>query len=299
VERRKRQVKRQKAKERRKRERTATKGRGKAAVVPPSPTVETCRCVVTKPPRHLPPPDSELWPPYCRGKLWDWGIARFFVGRCQLCAYSCPPTPQRRRLDKLSGLPTFLICTNHPDSPGQLQEVIPTWMCRNFKAKSWKRPRVRPGPGHTSPSFDPSDPTLRRIALGQDLFATVDAADYRRINKHKWYAYRHGRQIYAICRTHGKTVYMHRMVLRARPGTLVDHTDGNGLNNRRCNLRICNAAQNRANARSSGGAWGMSACTPKATNGGRRSPAAACSTISASSTTRSPPPTPATARPTR
>jgi hypothetical protein len=98
---------------------------------------------------------------------------------------------------------------------------------------------------------------VRRISVGQGLFATVDAADYRRINRHKWYAYRHGRKIYAVCRVRGKTVYMHRMVMRPRKGRPVDHKDGNGLNNRRCNLRSCTAAQNRANARPCGGASGF------------------------------------------
>jgi hypothetical protein len=84
------------------------------------------------------------------------------------------------------------------------------------------------------------------------LFATVDAADYPKLREYKWYAYRRGRKIYAVCQTGRKTVYMHRMILRPRKGYLVDHIDGNGLNNRRCNLRVCTAAQNRANARPCG-----------------------------------------------
>jgi hypothetical protein len=85
--------------------------------------------------------------------------------------------------------------------------------------------------------------------VGQGLFATVDAADYKKLSKYKWYAKRHGRTIYAVCRDRGRVVFMHRMILRPRKGYLVDHIDGNGLNNRRCNLRVCTPAQTRANAR--------------------------------------------------
>ena len=209
--------------------------------------------VVAERPPGVPPPESEIWPEYCRGKLWEWKIARLFVGRCQLCAYSCPPTPQRRRLDKLSGMPTFLLCTNHPDSPGELQEVWPTEMCRNFKPKPWCRPRAKRAPRVACPAPCGSSRGVRRIALGQNLFATVDAADYKKLCRYKWYACRHGSTIYATCRKNGKAVYMHRMIMRPRKGYVVDHIDGNGLNNRRCNLRVCTHQQNQANRGPCGG----------------------------------------------
>ena len=46
-----------------------------------------------------------------------------------------------------------------------------------------------------------------------------------------------------------RRVYLHRWLLDAQPGQLVDHIDGNKLNNRRSNLRLVTRSQNQANRR--------------------------------------------------
>ena len=202
---------------------------------------------------RVPPAESTIWPEQYRGKRWKSVYAILFAGRCQLCAYSCPLPKSRQLRDKWLGVTRLLLCTNHPSEPGELREVLPIDTCRNFKAKSWKRPKARPVRGRAHPATEETDREVRRIPLGKGLFATVDAADYEQLSKYKWYAKRHGPTIYATCIKQGKVVYMHRMIMRARKGVLVDHIDGNGLNNRRCNLRLCTHQQNQANRGPCGG----------------------------------------------
>jgi hypothetical protein len=156
-------------------------------------------------------------------------------------------------LDKWLGVTRLLLCTNHPASGGELREVLPIDTCRNFTAKCWKRRRAKRAPRAAPRRSIASDEAVRRIPLGDGLFATVDADDYVMVSKYKWYAKRHGATIYATCLREGRVVYMHRMIMGARRGTIVDHIDGNGLNNRRCNLRVCTHQQNRANRGSCGG----------------------------------------------
>jgi hypothetical protein len=43
-------------------------------------------------------------------------------------------------------------------------------------------------------------------------------------------------------------VYMHRMVMLASPGQIVDHRDGCRINNQKSNLRFCDASQNVSHA---------------------------------------------------
>lgn len=89
----------------------------------------------------------------------------------------------------------------------------------------------------------------RKIPLTQGKFAIVDAEDYERINRYKWYAQRRV-QTYFAARTaschngkRGATLLMHREILRAAKDVEVNHRNGEGLDNRKANLRICTHAQ--------------------------------------------------------
>lgn len=47
----------------------------------------------------------------------------------------------------------------------------------------------------------------------------------------------------------GRTMTLHRHILGASTGEFVDHINGDGLDNRRSNLRICSHAENMQNRR--------------------------------------------------
>lgn len=90
------------------------------------------------------------------------------------------------------------------------------------------------------------------VPLTKGKFALVDNADFEILNKHLWYAVaaRSGRTFYANRDTPGenrKTMPMHRVILGATHGTEIDHKNGDGLDNRRENLRFCTHSQNTRN----------------------------------------------------
>jgi hypothetical protein len=62
--------------------------------------------------------------------------------------------------------------------------------------------------------------------------------------KDKWYLFEGKNNLYAV-RTNGrKNVFMHRRIMNALPGDIVDHENRNGLDNRKTNLRIVTNQQN-------------------------------------------------------
>lgn len=87
---------------------------------------------------------------------------------------------------------------------------------------------------------------MAEIPLTQGKVAIVDDADLPLVTQYKWHC-KHG---YAARSTYGNgrsTILMHRAILNAPDGTEIDHIDGNKLNNRRANLRLCSHADNMKN----------------------------------------------------
>lgn len=90
---------------------------------------------------------------------------------------------------------------------------------------------------------------MKYIPLSQGKFAIVDDEDFELVSQYKWYYH----QGYAV--THGGqhpnqfTLSMHRLILNKGFGNrdYTDHINGNKLDNRRANLRICTNAQNCRN----------------------------------------------------
>lgn len=91
--------------------------------------------------------------------------------------------------------------------------------------------------------------TPRRIFLTQGYSTLVDWDDYEWLSHFRWSARRTRKRVYA--RRWGgdsrPTVHMHREILKAQDGLVVDHINGDTLDNRRCNLRLCTHSDNIAN----------------------------------------------------
>ena len=90
----------------------------------------------------------------------------------------------------------------------------------------------------------------REIPLTQGHVAIVDDVDYELVEPYKWRIQTvSGRRTGGYARSHKKvgdryaTVLMHRLILDAPKGLQVDHANGDGLDNRRCNLRLATREQ--------------------------------------------------------
>lgn len=107
--------------------------------------------------------------------------------------------------------------------------------------------------------IDPNMPDTitpyREIPLTRGKVAIIDAEDWPLVSRYKWGAFsssgRRKPHWYATATTPrhegGKKVRLHRILLSAPKGVQVDHRDGDGLNNRRTNLRLCTHGQNQQN----------------------------------------------------
>lgn len=85
------------------------------------------------------------------------------------------------------------------------------------------------------------------VPLTQRQVAIIDAADLPLVRPFVWMALRHHTGRFYV-RAEGGSLKLHRLLMDARPGQLVDHVNRNPLDNRRCNLRICNSLESSWNA---------------------------------------------------
>lgn len=83
-------------------------------------------------------------------------------------------------------------------------------------------------------------------------YALIDERDAELVAPFPWRILKRGNRSYAMSHTpigegRYRAVQMHRLIMDAPVGTDVDHINGDGLDNRRENLRFCNDSLNAAN----------------------------------------------------
>ena len=96
---------------------------------------------------------------------------------------------------------------------------------------------------------------MKEIQLTQGKVAIVDDEDFERISQYKWYATcekRRKKQVFYAQRMssiNGKriSIKLHRFIMNNPADFQIDHKNGNGLDNRKSNLRLATAYQNHQN----------------------------------------------------
>jgi hypothetical protein len=96
---------------------------------------------------------------------------------------------------------------------------------------------------------------LRLAGESGKHWTLIDREDGERVLSYPggWLAHKEAGGIYVYCRAQQlRVVRLHRFIIEAPDGSLVDHANGNSLDNRRCNLRLATAQQNCWNSKPRG-----------------------------------------------
>lgn len=94
----------------------------------------------------------------------------------------------------------------------------------------------------------------KEIQLTQGKVAIVDDEDYNYLNQWKWLAIKQKNDKFYVARNipvsnkKQSKIWMHRFIMNPEKGMVIDHLDGNPLNNQKNNLRICTHAENMRNS---------------------------------------------------
>lgn len=96
---------------------------------------------------------------------------------------------------------------------------------------------------------------MKKIELTRGYFAIIDDEDVELVANYSWRVIPTRNTMYAKAYVRGsgrknpQQVFMHRLIMDAPKELEVDHINGDGLDNRRENMRLCSHAQNLQNQR--------------------------------------------------
>ena len=103
------------------------------------------------------------------------------------------------------------------------------------------------------------------IPLTRGMMTVIDVEDYPLVSKYKWRVIgTKAKKFYAEAGRNRDRILMHRLILGITDRLEVDHKDGDGLNNRRKNIRPSTRSQNNMNRKSWTGRYkGVVAIAPQ------------------------------------
>lgn len=96
----------------------------------------------------------------------------------------------------------------------------------------------------------------KTIPLTRGTTAIVDDEDFAWLSRWKWHCNAQGYAVRTVARSERvggvtKKIRMHRELISVPVGFEVDHINGDRLDNRKCNLRVCTRLENQRNQRPS------------------------------------------------
>lgn len=110
-----------------------------------------------------------------------------------------------------------------------------------------------------------------KIHLDKGGVCIIDSEDLELISGYSWHTNAYGYAVAGLWNPDKKRndiIFMHRIISRAKKGSIIDHVDGNQLNNQRSNLREATRKQNGQNRIDPGkanksGVVGVQWCKPR------------------------------------
>lgn len=90
---------------------------------------------------------------------------------------------------------------------------------------------------------------MNHITLHSGEKVKVDRRDFKRLSQHKWYLSNKGYAVRNRKANETGQLRMHRDVMAAKDGDIVDHINRDKLDNRRSNLRFVSHGENRRNSK--------------------------------------------------
>lgn len=90
---------------------------------------------------------------------------------------------------------------------------------------------------------------MKEIPLTHGKVALVDDSDFDCLSQYNWFYRTDGKREYAVRNTGKTKMLMHVELLGKKASLVIDHINGNGLDNQRCNLRHVSQSINVINSR--------------------------------------------------